>query len=462
MYHFKRFPWVLCCAALILLGHFGVAVAQPQCSPVYTFNGEGSADRFGRSVSGAGDVDFDGFDDVIVGAWASDAGGADAGRAYIYSGQTGAVIHTFTGGADLDNLGWSVSDAGDINSDNFADVIVGARTAGGVGEAYIFSGQDGSVLHTFVGAAADDNLGWAVSGAGDVNGDGRPDVIIGAPATSGGGAPGQVYVFSGLDFSQLHHWVGEAGDDAFGKAVSGAGDVNNDGFDDVIIGAELNDAGGVDAGRAYVYSGINGSLLHTFTGLAGDAFGFSVSGVGDVNTDGFGDVIVGATLAGGTGAAYVFSGQDGALIHTLNGEAADDQFGRSVSGVGDLNNDGFDDLIIGAKFNDDGGNNAGKAYIYSGKIGDLLHVFTGEALRRNLGTSVSNAGDVDNDGVEDLIVGGPRRGSGRALVYTCIPPQPIPTLSEWGAIVFGTILLGSVVFYIRRRRVQPARISVRS
>ena len=122
--------------------------------------------------------------------------------------------------------------------------------------------------------------------------------------------------------------------------------------------------------------------------------------------------------------------------------------------------DGVPEVVVGAKFNDAGGLNAGRAYIYSGKTGALLHVFTGEAQRRNLGTSVASAGDVNLDGVDDVIVGGPRRARGLANLYTCIPPPPIPTFSEWGAVIFGTILLASVVFYIRYRRVRsvPARL----
>ncbi|MCH7879867.1 MAG: FG-GAP repeat protein, partial [candidate division Zixibacteria bacterium] len=179
-----------------------------------------------------------------------------------------------------------------------------------------------------------------------------------------------------------YYFTGEAAGDVFGISVSGAGDVNNDGFADLIVGALPNDAGGSNAGRAYVYSGQTGALLHTFTGeAAGDWFGHSVSGAGDVNNDGFADLIVGGpgNNAGGgnAGRAYVYSGQTGALLHTFTGEAAVDFFGFSVSGAGDVNNDGFADLIVGAYRNDAGGSDAGRAYVYSGQTGALLHTFTG-------------------------------------------------------------------------------------
>ena len=171
--------------------------------------------------------------------------------------------------------------------------------------------------------------------------------------------------------------LGEAAFDNFGISVSGAGDVNGDGFADVIVGAYLNDAGGGNAGRAYVYYGgpaADAVADLTLTGeAAGDEFGISVSGARDVNGDGFADVIVGANLndAGGgeAGRAYVYYGGPGAdavADLTLTGEAAGDQFGYSVSGAGDVRGDGFADVIVGASLNDAGGLFAGRAYVYYG------------------------------------------------------------------------------------------------
>ncbi|UCB51528.1 MAG: FG-GAP repeat protein, partial [Candidatus Zixiibacteriota bacterium] len=164
-------------------------------------------------------------------------------------------------------------------------------------------------------------------------------------------------------------FTGEAAEDYFGQSVSGAGDVNNDGFDDLIVGAYGNDAVGLSAGRAYVYSGQTSALLFTFDGEAGgDQFGYSVSGAGDVDNDGFHDLVVGAHYnnAGGTdvGRAYVYSGQTGGLVCTFAGEADEDCFGHSVSGAWAVDNDGVAGLIIGAYLNDAGGINAGRAYIY--------------------------------------------------------------------------------------------------
>ncbi len=178
-----------------------VSSVQSQWPPAYIFTGGAAGDNFGFSVASAGDVNNDGFDDLIVGASWNDAGGNNAGRAYVFSGQTGDTLHIFTGEAEFDLFGASVASAGDVDNDGFDDLIVGAYSndaaGSSAGRAYVFSGQGGNTLYTFTGEASGDFLGWSVASAGDVN---------------------------------------------------------NDSFDDLIVGAFWNDAGGTDAGRAYVFS----------------------------------------------------------------------------------------------------------------------------------------------------------------------------------------------------------------
>ncbi len=422
----KSLLLALCAAAHGQLAHF----------PIPPIVGDAADDEFGYSVSGAGDVNNDGFDDFIVGAYLDDNNGSNSGSARVYSGADGSILYTFNGDAAGDQFGYSVSGAGDVNNDGFADLVVGAHfddNNGTIsGSVRVFSGADGSVLYTFNGDGAGDQLGRSVSGAGDVNNDGFDDLIAGAIGDDNNGSgAGSARVFSGADGSILYTFNGDSTGDQFGVSVSGAGDVNNDGFDDLIVGAFTDDNNGSASGSARVFSGADGATLYTFNGdSANDQFGTSVSGAGDVNSDGFDDLIVGALLddnnGNDSGSARVFSGFDGATLYTFNGDSVGDQFGRSVSGAGDVNNDGFDDLIVGAWLADPNGSNSGSARVFSGADGATLYTFVGASVGDRFGFAVSGAGDVNNDGFDDLIVGAPEdddggANSGSAFVFLSVP-----------------------------------------
>ena len=193
----------------------------------------------------AGDVNVDGRADFIVGAWQAAPGGrADAGSAYVYSGADGSLLYQKDGGATGDTFGWSVSAAGDVNWDGMADFIVGATRAdpGGradAGSVYVYSGADGSLLYQRDGGAEYNNFGHSVSAAGDVNGDGKADFIVGERLADPGGrlGAGSAYVYSGADGSILYQKDGVAANDRLGVSVSTAGDVNGDGKADFIVGA---------------------------------------------------------------------------------------------------------------------------------------------------------------------------------------------------------------------------------
>ncbi len=398
-----------------------------------TLTGAAAGDQMGFAVSEVGDVNGDGFDDVIAGAPLNDAAGADAGRAYVYYGSPDADATadlTLTGAAAGDNFGMAMAGAGDVNGDGFADIVVGAwlNDAGGAdaGRAYVYYGgltPDSTPDLTLTGAAAGDNFGDSVAGLGDVNGDGFDDFAVAAWHHDAGGAnAGAAYVYYGgraPDTSPDLTLIGAAAGDGFGNFVWAAGDVNGDHFADVIVGAFTNDAGGNNAGRAYVYFGgraadVIADLILTGA-AANDQFGISVGSAGDVSGDGFADLIVGSWQndAGGNnaGRAYVYHGgpaADAIADLILTGAAAGDGFGIAVGRAGDVNRDGLGDFVVGANNNDAGGANAGRAYVYYGGPGadtgpDVT--LTGAAAGDQFGFAVGAAGDVNGDGFADVIVG---------------------------------------------------------
>ena len=358
-----------------------------------------------------------------------------------------------------ETFGCSVSSAGDVNGDTYADVIVGAYQSGTAvnpsGRAYIYFGgprADERADVVLSGEAPGDAFGVSVSTAGDVNHDGFADVVVGAYENDARGAnAGRAYVYFGgpaMDGRPDVIFTGEMPGDAFGYAVAGAGDVNRDGFADVVIGAYESSARGAGAGRAYIFHGaarpdaLPDAILNGET--AGDRFGISVAGAGDVNGDGFADVVIGAyqSDAGGVdaGRAYVYFGgmriPDRATT-VLTGAGAGDAFGFSVSGAGDVNKDGVSDIVVGAYHNGAGGKDAGRAYVYFG--GKSLSpspdaVFTGEASGDAFGYAVGSAGDTNGDGYADVLVGayGNDAGgsaAGRAYVYFGAPtPDPV---ADW-------------------------------
>ncbi len=408
-------------------------------SAAFSATGEGPESFFGSSVAGAGDVNGDGYADVIVSASGYIS---DTGRAYLYhggpSGLSASPAFTATGEATSNFFGRSVAGAGDVNGDGYADVIVGAYGyITNTGRAYVYhggpSGLSASLAFTATDAATNDLFGWSVAGAGDVNGDGYADVIVGAPGYIA--ATGQAYVYhggpSGLSASPVFTATGEIANNFFGVSVAGAGDVNGDGYADVIVGADgFSEPFTANTGRAYVYhgspSGLSASPKIVATGEGpDDFFGYAVAGAGDVNGDGYADVIVGAYgYITNTGRAYVYFGQpvglSAASVLYVSGSAPENYFGTSVAGAGDVNGDGYADVIVGA---DGYSSDTGRAYVYHGG-GDGLRAFpaftaTGEATNNNFGFSVAGAGDVNGDGYADVIVGafGYSSNTGRAYVY---------------------------------------------
>lgn len=334
-----------------------------------------------HALAGAGDLNRDGIADVIVGRPSLDQpdNKLGAGAAYAYSGADGTLLWRVDGRMYLGQLGKAVAGAGDVNQDGFDDVVVGAdgESPGGVlraGSAYVCSGADGTVIWEFHGAAEADFMGNSVDGAGDVNRDGVPDVIVGMRWADPGGLPnaGSAFVYSGVDGSEIWRFDGQLHLGQLGWSVAGAGDVNGDGFADLAV-LELV------PGMAYVYSGKDGTTLWQFADL-----GVTVDGAGDVNGDGFADVLVGGTVR---------SGLDGAILWSFGGNGA---------AAGDVNQDGFSDVIINASacqlFN-------AETTIHSGRDGETLWEFHADTGVNHICIESVVPGDLNGDGFLDVIAG---------------------------------------------------------
>lgn len=395
--------------------------------------------NYGNSVFTAGDINGDGFSDVIVGANLYDNGETDEGRAFVYQGSASRLSSSENWAAESDQasalFGLSVSTAGDVNSDGYADVIVGAifydNGQTNEGKAFVYHGSASGLSATADWTAesnqANAQFGQGVSTAGDVNGDGFSDVIIGAPYFNGGQSDeGKSFVYYGSasGLSASANWTAESNqaNANFGVRVSTAGDVNGDGYSDVIVSAIRYDNGQTDEGRVYVYhgsaSGLSASANWTAeSNQALSNFGSSVSSAGDVNGDGYSDVIIGAVNFdnGQTdeGKVYVYHGSPSGLSNSANWTAESNQafgsLGSSVSSAGDVNGDGYSDVIVGAQDYDNGQTNEGRAFAYYGSASGLSASanWTGESNQdyANFGISVSTAGDVNGDGYSDVIVG---------------------------------------------------------
>ncbi len=430
--------------------------------------------HLGDAISAAQDIDGDGYADFVVGDSAYE-------RIFVFHGNAGgtfSIIHAYAATiADPFTYGGQVEGIGDFNGDGYADVLVSdpqtSNANGRLGMVELHLGSAAGLITAAAarvyGTQAGENLGDKIGRAGDVNGDGYADFVVGSPLYDGPGGvnAGRIYLFEGrpgsswatLDASQTID--GTAGE-LLPTHVETAGDCNGDGYSDVLVGTAFAARGFTDEGRAQLLLGApsglaSGAAQQIGTPQAASRFGLALAPAGDVNGDGFSDVVVGAPYfdsgAVDSGCAYVYFGSANGLPVSANWRACGDRasvfLGRSVAGIGDVDNDGYGDIAVGAPDWDGQATDDGRVFAWFGSSTGLGADGTpanadwvghGDAAGNRFGEALA-ALDADGDGFSDLLVG----GQGKAWLYlgNSFGLETLVTWSQTGGSSFGLSLAGA-------------------
>ena len=437
------------------LGYSTLGVIQ---STVPTSNGQ-----FGASVAQLADLNGDGFQDVAIG---HPNFNLSRGRVEIYSGKDESLLSSATQGILGDEFGRAVASVGDLNGDGFDELLVGAPFNDGAGAnagaAFVYSTKTGARLHDFFGGAAGDLFGSALAAVPDMNADGFMELLVGAPGADGanGADSGRAYLYSGGDYSLMLTLEGPQAGALGGTAVDALGDMNGDGMTDLILGSPewdlvpfLNDK----VGAVQVLSGVTGGVLRTFSGdNQNSRFGSALAGIPDVTGDGLVDLVVGASEQAATqGLVRFFNGATGAVLKDQLGVKVGDRFGYSVTRAGDIDGDGTQDVAVGAYPTST--KSAGYVRIYRTPSLNLLAEFGPVEPGGGFGAVVEGLGDLNGDGLSDMAVvsiretasGVTAAGVVRILSTAGAPAvdsvEGVHSTLSGDAVIHGVNLLGNLV-----------------
>ncbi len=419
--------WKPCCWS-VLLALLAPAVSAQNI--LYTLTGERPGDHFGWAIANLGDLNGDGDGDFAVGAPYADYAGSDSGAVFVISGGTGTPLFRINGPAAMSFFGHSVAAAGDVNGDGTMDIIAGAPGHDGAGTnagyAGIYSGTNGARLRQMRGLSADDFFGWSVTGNRDFDGDGNArDVAVGAPGDLDTLAvAGTVRVFNGASGAVIRSLSGSQAGERFGMTVLGVSDIDQDGSEDVVVGSPFWDrVGAMDAGASHAFSTATGVLLHQNSGaIRSSHFGISMATVTDLTGGPAEEYVVGARFELDRGRAHILNGNTGDTFRTHWGFVRSVWFGQAVGNAGDVDADGVSDVVFGAPLHGvvpgDLTNIRGQVRVVSGATGHTLFSQDGITHQDWFGFSVSGVGNVDSAAgpYDDYAAGAPLASGGRGEV----------------------------------------------
>jgi hypothetical protein len=409
------------------------------CHHLFTLPGQSVGERPGAALAELGDVDGDGVSDFAVGAPAAplvdpDGRSQPAGMVRVYSGASGLLLQSFSAQVAYERYGAALAGVGDADGDGLADLAIGAPLAAGArGRIELRSAASGALLWSLLGAEDGEQLGAALAAVGDLDGDGVAELAVGATGASQGGfLAGAVRLLAGSSGVQLWRLEGQPFEQ-LGSALAGGADVDGDGIPDLAIGSPFGDEAAFNAGRVDLRRGSDGAWINSLLGQAsGELFGYEVKLVTDASGDGRADVLAVAPSADGTGldsgVARLMAGLSSQQLLQLSGPAAA-SYASSAAPIGDVDQDGHGDYALGVAAG--GSSEAGLVRCFSGHSGSLLLEFSGAEAWDWFGAKLLPLSDVSGDGSPELLIAAPGHDDYAPLGYVrVVSPRDLNLASD--------------------------------